>query len=420
MSKSSSRTTLRYKLLLLILSPAALGYIIYRACKDGGWKYFTQRLGLNYPRMTNNPPILIHCASVGEFNAAKPLILAIRKQYPEDNIIVSTNTPTAAQLVKQQNIPHVYLPLDYAFIVGSFLKKIDPKCLLVLETEIWPTLFTLAKNKNIPTAIVNGRLSKKSTRNNNPIKKDIATALNNLSILLTRSDKDRNMYIDIGANAETTHTIGNLKYAIKLQNTDDLPCTTIKRPFVLAVSTHDDEEMQITQHIEILKKKNILLVLAPRYPERGRPLLRQLENKNIKTSLRSTKEINTNDCDAYIVDTLGELDMYFNEAALVFVGGSLIPRGGHNMLEPASFGKCVIVGPHTNNFALETKELLNAKGIIQIRDSHDLGVMLIHLLNNDLERTQYGINARKFIKHKSTVLKDYLNFLEPILNRRIN
>lgn len=418
MLKTSNRTSLRYKSLLFLLSPVALGYIVFRSIKDGGWRYFSQRLGFNYiPSVSRS--ILIHCASVGEVNAAKPLISELWKQYPDKNIVISTNTPTAAQLVSKlqhQNISHTYLPLDYSFAVNAFLSCIDPICVLILETEIWPTLFFLAAEKNIPIAIINGRLTNKSIRANSLIKNDFQSSLKNLTLLLTRSNEDRSKYIKIGANENSTHTVGNLKYAIKPCLNANLACTTIKRPFLLAVSTHDDEEIQLAQHMDVLKQKDYLLVIAPRYPDRSKQLLQQLQHKSFKVAIRSNRDMITNDTDIYIVDTLGELDMYFNEAALVFVGGSLIQRGGHNILEPASFGKCVMVGPYTDNFALETKELLKVNGVIQITDNHDLRRKLVHLLNNDSERAQYGMNAQHFIEQKTVVLMDYLKHLQPLLN----
>ena len=417
MPKVGNHTSLRYKSLLFLLSPVILSYIIYRSIKDGGWRYFCQRLGLNYPPSLSDS-ILIHCASVGEFNAAKPLILNLCERYPEEKIVISTNTPTAAQLVSKlqiKNILHIYLPLDYSVTVKALIKRISPKCILVLETEIWPTLFLLSANNNIPVAIVNGRISNKSLKANSIIKNDFETALQCLSVIFTRSEEDRSKFISVGAEASSTLKVGNLKYALKSHHHNNLPCTTIKRPFILAVSTHDDEELQLAQHINLLRKKNYLLVIAPRYPDRCKQLLRKFEQENIKVVLRSTQEETADNCDIYIVDTLGELDMYFNEAALVFVGGSLIQRGGHNILEPASFGKCVIVGPYTDNFEFETKELLAANGLIQVNDNHNLGVKLVQLLNNDVERAQYGNNAQKFIEQKSAILNEYLKLLQPII-----
>ena len=413
----ATRPSRLYKLLLLLLSLPGLGYIIYRSLKDGGWRYFSQRLGFNY---TPSIPasILIHCASVGEVNAAKPLMFALREKFPDKTIVVSTNTPTGAQVVaklQDRNIFHVYLPLDYFIPVNHFLNSVDPNCILILETEIWPTLFFTAANKGIPISIINGRLSNKSLHANHVIKNEWQSALKNLTLLLTRSSEDRARFISCGANEKTTHAVGNLKYAGQAMVNEGLPCTPINRPFLLAVSTHADEELQLAAHTGLLEKENYLLVIAPRYPGRGKKLLPQLRHVGHNVALRSNQDPITGDTNIYIVDTLGELDMFYNEAALVFVGGSLIKRGGHNILEPANFGKCVMVGPHTDNFALEVQELLAANGIIQITDNAELGSKLAYLLKNDHERMRYGLNARQFIEQKATVIMEYVERLQPLV-----
>lgn len=394
-----------------------MAYVAYRSFKDGGWQYFKQRFGFGYVEFSSRP-IHFHCASVGEFITAKPLIQTIQTKYPDKNIVVTTNTPTAASLVNKidhKNITHHYLPIDLAFSVKRFLNKIHPQCTLILETEIWPTYYSSAANKLIPIIIINARLSSKTSETNQFIKNEYARALKNVSLILARSKEDYEKYIELGATAKKLHTVGNLKYAITETANKELACTTIKRPFFLAASTHEDEETQIAQHVELLKRKNYLLIFAPRYPDRCKQLAQQFQNNGMKVAVRSQRDEIVDTTDIYIVDTLGELNMFFNEAALVFIGGSLIARGGHNILEPASFGKCIIVGPHTDNFALETKELLQADALIQVSDNHQLGTKLISLLKDDLQREHYGKNAMHFIEKQSSVLHAYLEHLQPIL-----
>jgi len=410
-------TSSRYKLFLLALSPVALAHVIYRSFKDGGWRYFKQRLGFDY-KNTNLRPIHFHCASVGEFITAKPLIQAVLSKYSDKNIIITTNTPTAASLVNKlsdKNMSHCYLPLDLAFSTERFLRNVNPLCTLVLETEIWPTFYSIAAKNRIPIAILNARLSNKTFNTNRSIKKEYANALKNVSLILARSSDDQKKYIDLGAAPEITHAVGNLKYSISNTNNTHLACTTIKRPFFLAASTHEDEELQISQHIELLKRKNYLLIFAPRYPERCKQLSHTFRDQGIKVAMRSAKNEIADDADIYVVDTLGELNMFFNEAALVFIGGSLISRGGHNILEPANFGKCIMVGPHTENFSLETSELIQAEALIQVKDSHELGVKLITLLKDDKQREQYGKNAIKFMNNQSQILSTYLRQIKNII-----
>lgn len=410
---------MRYRALLLLLAPVAIIYTVYRAVKDGGWRYFLQRLGFVGPPV-QAPSILIHCASVGEFNAAKPLILRLHDRYPDYRLVISTNTPTAAKLASKQaeeRIMHVYMPLDYPFAVNRLLRRVGPVCVLILETEIWPTLFYQAAKKGIDTAIVNGRLTEKTLRASRFFKNEQQASLRNLSLVLARSDDDHLRFLDLGAEPRTTHVVGNLKYAAALPGQS--PCrSTFKYPFLLAVSTHEDEELQLAQHLPLLRERNHRLVIAPRYPERSKTLYHQLQQENWTVALHSQQDGATEQTDIYIVDTLGELDGFFSEASLVFVGGSLISRGGHNLLEPAGFGKCTVVGPHTDNFALETKELKEAGAVVQVTDNQDLGLQLTQLLDNTEVRNQYGENAQQFVRHKARVLDSYLRYLQPILQPR--
>ncbi|MCY4420065.1 MAG: hypothetical protein OXC42_02255 [Gammaproteobacteria bacterium] len=416
MPKPIHRTTLRYRALVILLSPIAFGYTVYRAVKDGGRRYFLQRFGIDYPRITL-PSLLIHCASVGEFHAAKPLIFKLRDLYPDHHLVISTNTPTAAVLVSKledKKISHVYMSLDYSFAVSQLLAHVRPVCVLVLETEIWPTLFFQAAKNDITIAIINGRLSDKTLRANRFLKNEQQFSLQNLDLILARSEEDRLKFLRLGAEHQTTHVGGNLKYA-STRIDKPLQQTATKYPFVLAISTHEDEELQLAQHLPLLREKKHLLVIAPRYPERSQALCRQLQQQNWTVSLHSQANGTTSQTDVYIVDTFGELDGFLSEAALVFVGGSLISRGGHNLLEPAGFGKCTVIGPHTENFALETKELQEADGVIQVDDNQDLGLELARLLNNTDVRDQYGKNAQQFVRQKASVLDSYIEHLRPIL-----
>jgi len=418
-------TSLRYKLFLFAVSPLALAHVVYRSFKDGGWRYCKQRLGLGYGcgrkyNQTDSRPIHFHCASVGEFITAKSLINAIHSEYADKNIVVTTNTPTAAGLVnklKINNITHYYLPIDIGLFVNRFLRTIRPQYTIILETEIWPTYYAYCAKNSIPISIINARLSNKTTNANNLIKNEYARALQNVDLILARSQEDYDKYLQLGANSNNIKVVGNLKYSISSTHNNELACTTIKRPFFLAASTHENEEQQLSEHIELLKRKNYLLVLAPRYPDRCKQLVQQLSSNNYQVAIRSQHDVITDQTDVYLVDTFGELDTFFNEAALVFIGGSLIPRGGHNVLEPASFAKCVVVGPHTDNFSLETKEMLLANAIIQVKDNHQLGIELISLLKNDTKREQYGKNALQFVNQKSEVLNLYINHLRVLIEK---
>jgi 3-deoxy-D-manno-octulosonic-acid transferase len=412
-------TSALYKLLLLALSPIALAHVVYRSLKDGGWRYFKQRLGFGYTP-DHTQPIHIHCASVGEFITAKPLIESIHAKYPDKHLIITTNTPTAASLVKKLNyinFTHHYFPIDLPLSVNNFLERIHPQCTIILETELWPTYYYYAAKKHIPIIIVSARLSDKTSSANKIIKKEYSRTLKNVKLLLARSAEDHDKFLLLGAPTQNTHFIGNLKYTSSPITNQELACTTIKRPFFLAASTHENEETQLCEHLELLRRKKYLLVIAPRYPDRCGALAQQFRNKGLNVAIRSKSDTTTDATDIYIIDTLGELNAFFNEAALVFIGGSLISRGGHNTLEPAKFGKCIIVGPHTENFMLETAELLKANALIQVKDNHQLGINLIALLKDDKKRESYGKKAKQFMNKQDDILNNYLEHLKPFLEK---
>ncbi len=411
-------TSLRYKFSLLALSPLALAHVVYRSFKDGGIDYFKQRLGLGY-KNSQQKTIHFHCASVGEFLTAKPLILKIANTYPENIIIVTTNTPTAAKLIDQLNHPkiqHCYLPLDFAFSIKRFFKDISPLCSIILETEIWPNFYFHAAKNKTPISIINARLSEKTINTNKFIKSEFARALKNVNNIFARSIIDCDNYINLGAKPASVQLLGNLKYAISETDHKQLACTTIKRPFFLAASTHEDEEMQIAQHMELLRRNNYLLVIAPRYPDRCKQLATHFKKINLEVAVRSSHDDISQSTDIYIIDTLGELNMYFNEAALVFIGGSLIPRGGHNILEPANYGKCILVGPYTDNFSSEVSDLTENDAIIQVKDNHELGRQLIRLLKSDSQRENHGINAAQFMQKQIGVFDQYFMQLCTLIN----
>ncbi|MEM7401928.1 MAG: glycosyltransferase N-terminal domain-containing protein, partial [Pseudomonadota bacterium] len=193
-------TSTRYKLSLLAISPLAFAHVIYRTLNDGGMRYFKQRLGFGYKHFKNKP-IHFHCASVGEFITAKPLILSIQSSHPDKKILITSNTPTAANLVDKlnhQHIYHHYLPLDFTILVNKFLKRTKPLCCFILETEIWPTFYSQAKKNNIDITIINARLSEKTLGASNFIRNEYARALKNVFQILTRTKDDHKNLLELG------------------------------------------------------------------------------------------------------------------------------------------------------------------------------------------------------------------------------
>jgi len=369
-SSAPKNGLLRYQLLLVVLLPVLICYTLFTAIKYRSLRYFRQRLGM-VPPAKQAVDIWIHAASVGEVSATLPLISAIRDKYPDKSILITTTTPTGATLFGKQNITnafHLFLPLDYPQAISGFIKQCRPKCLFVMETEIWPNLFRICNQENIPICTVNGRLSQKTLDTSGWIRTLYQSTLQNSSFILTRSDNDTKAYIALGADSSKVKTIGNIKFSANV-GTPNQYRAPINRPYVLAASTHNNEEFLIAnfwKQRKLRQLSNSLLMIAPRHPNRLKNILGQLKNLQFNIAVRSKQEDITDSTDLYIVDTVGELIDFMADARVVFIGGSLVPVGGHNILEPAALGKPIIFGPHMENFADEAELLTHFNAAVQI------------------------------------------------------
>ena len=402
----------RYRLLLRILAPLILVFNAWQALRARDIRIFRHRLGVCLPRRTD-VPLWLHAASVGELIAAQPLIASLRERFPDIPLVVTTVTPTGARLAKQRlpaDVQHFYLPMDWPGATARFLRAVKPRAALIMETELWPNLFISIAKHDIPLIIVNGRLSNRSRDAGGWIKMLYAIALKNVSAVLARSADDAKAYITLGANADNVRTLGNIKFTGTANRAP--PAIDLGRPYVLAASTHNDEEKQIA-HIwnKITQQtKDHLLVIAPRHPQRANDILNQLQETFSKKqiSIRSRNDKINADTKIYIADTLGELEGFMAGADCVFMGGSLIPHGGQNILEPARLGKPIIFGPHMTNFAEETQLLLQAGGAKQIETGQALGEVLVEWLKHPQSAAVFGEKAAQLMSTQNSILEDYL------------
>jgi len=368
-----------YRLMVLLLSPLMIGYTVWRSVKDGGWRYFKQRLGFSYPKDAVKADLWVHAASVGEVTTVLPLLESVLASSDNsiDSILLTTNTPTAKQVLDKRDIRaihHAYLPIDFSFSCRRFLSKLSTRQGWIVETEVWPRLYASCHQYQIALTIINARLSDKTLRHANGILgKSFAQALHHVQVL-ARSPEDKDRYLSMGADASKVHSIGNLKY---MDNREQLDVESpLDRDYVLAASTHDDEELRVAR--EWLKDDSLpLLVLVPRHPERANSILQSLNKLSKKPiAQRSQNGMPEADDRLYLADTLGEMQSWYKHASAAFVGGSLIKRGGHNMLEPARFSVPVIVGPHTHNF-VDVMQMMQSNNAISVaNDEKELTAML--------------------------------------------
>lgn len=377
-----------YSLLLTLGFILLLPRFLFDALRQG--KYvagFRERLG-QLPTLANpgRPRIWIHCVSVGETQAARPLVTALRERFPSHGILVSTTTLTGQRLAR--DVFHndadavFYFPFDWAWTTRRALTKLDPSTVLLMETELWPRLLYECSKRHIPLSIVNGRISDTSYRRYKWVGPFVARVVNDLDLALMQSEQDAERIRGLGLSSDRVVVTGNLKFdqredAAELQLTSDLRARfqfDERQDLIVAASTHAPEERLLIEAYQQIRKTNsggkgVRLLLAPRHPERFSEARTLLNESGLTWSQRSSPPSQTDrNCDVVLLDTVGELRAVYSVASIVFVGGSIAPAGGHNVLEPAVHGACIVTGAHTSNFAAVISAFVADQAIIQLPD----------------------------------------------------
>lgn len=408
MAESNSSSTFSYRLLTWGLFPAALLYTSIIAFKAKNKKYFSQRLGVYEHKIPPKSLIWCHCASVGEVNTAIPLLRRLTDR--GEHLLISTNTVTGGQVLakaKLENAQHVFFPLDYTSFAEKLITRFSPKFMLLFETELWPNTLCAVANHSIPIAIINGRISEKTLHAPSWILKNYNHALQNINTIIASSKENATRFIALGANAERVSTLDNLKFAGFNAPTNTPDNTQLTYPYLLCASTHPGEEQAIIDQWKIAKPDNLGLVIAIRHPQRTKDVCKILDNLQLPYNLHSTKPKNISKNEIYIIDTLGQLMPFMKQAEFVFMGGSLVPVGGHNIVEPAQFGRCLFIGPYHDDFKDMVDDLVKCNGIMIIDNAQQLFDEIHKLLINPEARHQLGHNAKQYLESKVHVLHNY-------------
>ncbi len=397
-----------YSSLFYLVIPFILLRLLWRSIKAPAYRHrWRERFAL-YNKSYPQDVIWFHAVSVGESEALFPLVKQIQKQQPNLNILITTTTPTGSARVKavmQDTVIHVYLPYDIPDAINRFMRCFKPKLAVIMETEIWPNLFMACGKRGIPLYIINARLSEKSARGYQKIPSLVGSALAQVSLVATQTEEDAKRFISIGANTDKVQVLGNIKFDIKvpqdtigqgLQIKNDL---FVSRFVWLIASTHKDEESIFLAVYQELKKKipELLLVIVPRHPERFTEVRRLCEQQQLAVVLRTSKAKISEKTDVYLADTLGELKMLYASADVAFVGGSMVPSGGHNILEAAAVGVPVMFGPYMSNFKDIAQGVLVANAALQCQDKEDLIINLLILYNKSSYRITLAENAKAFV-----------------------
>lgn len=416
---------LLYSLFLILLSPVLVIYTItQQQRRQGDRRFVLQRLGLFKRSAATHASkaVWFHAASVGETNSILPLVRTLGGEFPDLRVVITTNTPEAARIVKSNlgsEVEHYFFTTDFPFAAARLVELIQPVALFVVETEIWPNLYHYCFQNNIPVVIVNARLSTKTINANRFIKKLYRETLPGVQALLCRSQADADNYIALGADPARVKLFGNLKFAAAKQASSAPLPELAARPYWLAVSTHAGEE-SILANVFQRATANLLLVIAPRHPQRSADIVKALRHRGLEVSVRSRGDAIVPGTDIYLADTVGEINaLLAGDAHVVYVGGSLVPIGGHNVLEPAIYGKATLTGPHVQNFRDEVQFLQEFDAIEQVEDEADLLRTVEKFLASPPRQRQLGNNALRAIESCQNVLGKYHAELSRVIRREI-
>lgn len=384
-----------YNTLIRILYPLVIKRYIKKRQENGkeDVKRFNERIGRPSLKRPEGKLIWFHGASVGESVSMLPLINKLLEQYPNAHIMVTTGTVTSADVMGKR-LPerafHQYIPIDNPAFVTRFIRHWQPDLVLWFESDLWPALLSGIKRKNIPLILVNGRISNKSFKRWQQFDFISKELLGCFTLCLGQSEEDAYRLRVLGAR--DSMCLGNIKYAginppVDKKKLEEIQKQISNRPLWCVSSTHNDEELKIGKFLKRVNEKvpELMTVIAPRHPNRGIEIQEQLNDLGFKTALRSKGEKISEDTDIYIADTIGEMGIWYEMSPIVFIGGSLIPHGGQNFIEPSRFRDAVIVGPHMHNFTDAMNRAKKADAVIQVNDVNELEETLLQLLcNKDL------------------------------------
>lgn len=386
---------------------------------------------INHPA---RPVLWLHCVSVGETQAARPLFQAIRREFPHFRIVVSTVTVTgqhlAREIFKNEAERVFYFPLDWRWTVRRALRAIEPSVVLIMETELWPNFLRECRSSGVPVAIVNGRLSKQSSRRYRLVPSFASQVVNCLELAIMQTQVDANRIQEMGLEPDRVSVSGNLKFDAGTANGQDALTEELAGRFdlqggavILAASTHGPEERIIIEAFRNLPNQHrSKLIIAPRHPERFTEVVSLLNASGRRWVHRTAKPTDADaDCQIILLDTIGELRALFPISTVVFVGGSIAAVGGHNILEPAAVGACIVTGPHTENFHEIVKTFSEAEALVQLAPMPDNEMIeavtnvFQELLNDQEHRTVMGERARNLVKANRGATAHTMNILGKLL-----
>jgi 3-deoxy-D-manno-octulosonic-acid transferase len=415
-----------YIFIAYLLAPVVVGALALRGFRDRAhWKDFSQRFGFGAPSPAGS--IWVHAVSVGEVQAAAPLVEALLARFPTTPLVVTTVTATGrsrAQALFKDRVDVRYVPIDLPGSVRRFFDRVKPRLAVILETEIWPNLYHRCGRLGVPLVLASARISPRSVNRYRQLVGLFRETLSHGIFIAAQSVEDAERFRSIGASTERTHVVGNIKFDfgyppdIAARGHDLRRMLGAERPVWVAGSTHAKEEEQLVDAHERIRQRfpNALLVLVPRHPPRFGDVAAMLKERGLRIVTRRSAKPVTSDTQVYLLDTLGELPPFYAAGDVAFVGGSLVPNvGGHNLLEPAALGLPIVAGP-TNYNSADIAKLLVERGAVRIaNDSTAVAKIVGELLSDPTSRSRMGSAGRKAVDDNRGAVGRLMEFISPLL-----
>jgi 3-deoxy-D-manno-octulosonic-acid transferase len=402
-----------YSVLVALLIPLALLRLFWRSWRAPAYRERWRERLAREPTPPMPADVWVHAVSVGEVQAALPLLRHLLRR--DLRVLVTTTTPTGAarlQALLGDAVQHRYTPFDLPGIMGRFLDRVAPRLVLVMETEIWPNMLAVCEGRGIRTLLINARLSARSARGYARVAGLSTETMRRFSRIAAQSPADAERFVALNVDPARITVTGSIKFDVQPPASLTDRAEVLRRtwgndrPVWVAASTREGEEEQVLAAHAVVRAHlpTALLVLVPRHPERFERVATLVQRSGFQLIRRSLADACSVDTAVYLGDSMGELAVFFSAADVAFVGGSLVPTGGHNLLEPAAAGLPVVAGPHTFNFA-EIARLLRERGaLVQVKDATALADILLRWLTDAAERARVGEQGRRVIEENRGAL----------------
>jgi 3-deoxy-D-manno-octulosonic-acid transferase len=420
-----------YSILIYLIAPAVLLRLLWRSRRAPAYRErWADRIGLysRQRRAQMQSDIWVHAVSVGEVQAAQPLIRHLLSAEPPMSVMVTTTTPTGARRLQElfgDRVQHCYTPLDAPAIMRRFFDAVAPGLVLVLETEVWPNMLLTCETRGIPVILANARLSERSARGYARLRSFAATIMGRFTLIAAQTDEDARRFEGLGVPNDRIAVTGSIKFDTQLPASLPDQAEVMRRgwgcnrPVWVAASTHEGEDEPVLAAHELILERHpqALLVLVPRHPERFDRVAGLIQRQGLTLARRSRGDAVTSATQVYLGDTMGELTAMLAAADAAFIGGSLVPIGGHNALEAAAVGIPVAIGTAVFNFAAITELLVQEGAAVQVDSAETLAACMTAWLDDATERSRIGENGLRVVERNRGALKRLLHLVESQLDR---